>query len=115
MFIATQGTRLFVSSFGAGDRTALALGGWIGSGEMWLPVLGLLSRKWRTVTFDQRGSGTVRIASRGIGSGSAISEGSASQRLGDAPPPPTAANPTEDDDRDEVVPTKPLARSLPMT
>ena len=61
MFIAAQGTRLFVSSFGAGNRTALALGGWIGSGEMWLPVLGLLSRHWRAVTFDQRGSGTSHV------------------------------------------------------
>jgi len=62
MFIETQGTRLFVSSFGAGDRTVLALGGWIGSGEMWLHVLGLLSSHgWRAVTFDQRGSGTSHV------------------------------------------------------
>lgn len=61
MFIETRGTRLFVSSFGAGTRTALALGGWIGSGEMWLPVLGLLNHSWRTVTFDQRGSGTSHV------------------------------------------------------
>ena len=62
MFIAVPGTQLFVSSFGAGDRTVLALGGWIGSGEMWQPVLGHLSRNWRTVTFDQRGSGTSHVA-----------------------------------------------------
>jgi len=62
MFIETQGTRLFVSSFGAGDRAALALSGWIGSGELWQPVLGLLSRNWRAVTFDQRGSGTSHVA-----------------------------------------------------
>lgn len=62
MFIETGGTRLFVSSFGAGNRTALALGGWIGSGEMWLPVLGRLNESWRTVTFDQRGSGTSHVA-----------------------------------------------------
>lgn len=61
MFIETQGTRLFAWSFGTGDRTALALGGWIGSGEMWLPVLGRLSHSWRTVTFDQRGSGTSHV------------------------------------------------------
>ena len=61
MFIERAGTRLFVSSFGAGDRTALALGGWIGSGEMWLPVLGRLGESWRTVTFDQRGSGTSHV------------------------------------------------------
>jgi len=62
MFIAVQGTSLFVSSFGAGDRTALALGGWIGSGELWQHVLGHLSRNWRTVTFDQRGSGTSHVS-----------------------------------------------------
>jgi pimeloyl-ACP methyl ester carboxylesterase len=50
-----------VSSFGAGDRTALALGGWIGSGEIWQHVLGLLSRNWRVLTFDQRGSGTSHV------------------------------------------------------
>jgi pimeloyl-ACP methyl ester carboxylesterase len=61
VFIAVQGTRLFVSSFGTGDRTALALGGWIGSGEVWQHVLGHLSRNWRTVTFDQRGSGTSHV------------------------------------------------------
>lgn len=61
MFIETQGTRLFVWSFGTGDRTVLALGGWIGSGEMWLPVLGRLNQTWRTVTFDQRGSGTSHV------------------------------------------------------
>lgn len=61
MFIETKGARLFVSSFGTGTRTALALGGWIGSGEMWLPVLGLLNDSWRTVTFDQRGSGTSHV------------------------------------------------------
>jgi len=61
MFIETQGTRLFVSSFGVGDRTVLALGGWIGSGEMWLPVLGLLNKSWRIVMFDQRGSGTSHV------------------------------------------------------
>ena len=61
MFIARQGIQLFGSSFGAGDRTALALGGWIGSGEMWQHVLGLLSREWRAVTFDQRGSGTSHV------------------------------------------------------
>ncbi len=61
MFVETQGTRLFVSSFGSGNRTALALGGWIGSGEMWLPVFGRLNHGWRTVTFDQRGSGTSHV------------------------------------------------------
>jgi pimeloyl-ACP methyl ester carboxylesterase len=62
MFLAAHGTRLFVSSFGAGHRAALALGGWIGSGEIWQHTLGYLSRNWRVVTFDQRGSGTSHVA-----------------------------------------------------
>jgi pimeloyl-ACP methyl ester carboxylesterase len=61
MWVTAQGTRLFVSSFGAGDRTALALGGWIGGGEIWQHVLGQLSRTMRVVTFDQRGSGTSHV------------------------------------------------------
>jgi len=61
MFVENRGTQLFVTSFGTGTRTALGLGGWIGGGELWLPVLGLLSRKWRTATFDQRGSGTSHV------------------------------------------------------
>lgn len=66
MFVETERSLLFVSSFGTGDRTVLALGGWIGSGEMWLPVLGRLSQTWRTVTFDQRGSGTSHVPNRDI-------------------------------------------------
>ena len=66
MFVETQRSHLFVSAFGKGDRTALALGGWIGSGEMWLPVLGRLSQTWRTVTFDQRGSGASHVSNRDI-------------------------------------------------
>ncbi len=61
MFIQAKGTRLFAWSFGTGDRAVLARGGWIGSGEMWLPSLELLSRTWRVVTFDQRGSGTSHV------------------------------------------------------
>lgn len=61
MFVEAQGTQLFASSFGEGDRTALALGGWIGSGEIWQHALGHLGRKWRVVTFDQRGSGTSHV------------------------------------------------------
>ena len=64
MFVETKGAKLFVSSFGAGDRTVLALGGWIGGGEIWQDVLGLLSRSWRATTFDQRGSGTSHVMDR---------------------------------------------------
>ena len=64
MFVEAKGAKLFVSSFGAGDRTVLALGGWIGGGEIWQDVLGLLSPSWRAATFDQRGSGTSHVADR---------------------------------------------------
>jgi pimeloyl-ACP methyl ester carboxylesterase len=50
---------IFATSFGAGDRTLLAHGGWVGSEEMWLPPFEHLSRNWRAVTYDHRGTGAT--------------------------------------------------------
>lgn len=59
MFILIDGHQFFGLAFGAGQRTFLAQGGWIGSSEVWLPTLELLSSDpaWRTVAFDHRGAG----------------------------------------------------------
>jgi len=58
MFLEVNGVRLHVVSFGSGDRTILAIGGWTGSWEMWEEILGLLSAEgWRCVAIDHRGSG----------------------------------------------------------
>jgi pimeloyl-ACP methyl ester carboxylesterase len=60
MFIRTSDADLLVSSFGTGPRTIVSHGGWVGSGELWLPPFEILSRSWRTVTYDHRGTGGTR-------------------------------------------------------
>jgi pimeloyl-ACP methyl ester carboxylesterase len=37
----------------------VAHGGFVGSGELWLPPFQTLSKTWRTVTYDHRGSGST--------------------------------------------------------
>ena len=61
MFIETRGASLFTTAFGPGPRTILAHGGWVGSGELWLPVFEEMSRRWRTVTYDHRGTGATLV------------------------------------------------------
>ena len=57
MFLKADDSDLFISSFGSGPKTIVAHGGWVGSGELWHAPFELLSRSWRTVTFDHRGTG----------------------------------------------------------
>lgn len=58
MFVDVNGTRLHVVSFGTGDRTLVAVGGWTGSWEVWLHVFEVLTaRGWRCIGYDHRGSG----------------------------------------------------------
>lgn len=59
MFLKTEDCDLFVASFGQGPRTFVAHGGWVGSGELWLPPFERLSRHWRTITYDHRGTGAT--------------------------------------------------------
>jgi pimeloyl-ACP methyl ester carboxylesterase len=56
MFVHRPDARLSSLSFGRGPATLLALGGWVGSGEVWLDLFGHLP-DWRCVTYDHRGSG----------------------------------------------------------
>ena len=57
MFLKSHDADLFVSSFGSGTRTIVAHGGWVGSGELWQQPFEELSRSWRTVSYDHRGTG----------------------------------------------------------
>ena len=59
MFLKSHDADLFVTSFGNGPRTIVAHGGWVGSGELWQPPFEELSRSWRTVTYDHRGTGAT--------------------------------------------------------
>ena len=59
MFLKTDDADLFVTSFGGGERTIVAHGGWVGSGELWQQPFEQLSRRWRCVTYDHRGTGAT--------------------------------------------------------
>lgn len=58
MFIKVPGAKLFAVRSGPAHGTAiLAIGGWIGSSELWVGPLAELSDSYVTVTYDHRGSG----------------------------------------------------------
>ena len=59
MFLKSDDADLFVTSFGSGPRTIVAHGGWVGSGELWQAPFEQLSHRWRTVTYDHRGTGAT--------------------------------------------------------
>ncbi|MDB5944318.1 MAG: hypothetical protein JWQ13_3884 [Ramlibacter sp.] len=59
MFLKSADADLFVTAAGAGPRTFVAHGGWVGSGELWLLPFEQLSRSWRCVTYDHRGTGAT--------------------------------------------------------
>ncbi len=58
MFIQRPDAELHVLSFGQGPLTLLAVGGWTGSGEIWLDLFGHLPH-WRCVAIDHRGTGAT--------------------------------------------------------
>lgn len=57
MFLDINNRKVFSLSFGAGPRTFLAHGGWVGNSELWLHPFEILSQSWRAVTYDHRGTG----------------------------------------------------------
>lgn len=59
MFITHNDAQLYAVSFGSGLRTLLAIGGWAGSWELWTNPFADLSRSWRTVAYDHRGTGAT--------------------------------------------------------
>lgn len=56
MFVKRPDASLLSLSFGHGPQTMLAMGGWIGGGEVWHDLFGYLPR-WRCVSYDHRGTG----------------------------------------------------------
>ena len=62
MFLDVNGVRLHAVSFGSGERTFLALGGFVGGWEVWQEPFELMSRDWRCVSYDHRGSGESPVA-----------------------------------------------------
>ena len=62
MFIPHNSAQLYTVEFGGGPRTILAHGGWTGSWELWAGPFNQLSRSWRTVAYDHRGTGATIAA-----------------------------------------------------
>jgi len=59
MFIQHNNAQLYTVKFGVGLRTILAHGGWTGSWELWTEPFTHLSKTWRTVAYDHRGTGAT--------------------------------------------------------
>lgn len=62
MFVEIDGNLLNTVSFGSGDRTFVAHGGWVGSWELWQQPFELMSTQWRCVSYDHRGAGESPVA-----------------------------------------------------
>lgn len=68
MFIDVPGARLFVTRSGPARGPAiLAIGGWIGSSELWQEPLAMLSDAHVVVSYDHRGTGLSEVAPEAIG------------------------------------------------
>ncbi len=59
MFIPHNNAQLYTVEFGNGPRTFVAHGGWTGSWELWTEPFTHLSKTWRTVAYDHRGTGAT--------------------------------------------------------
>lgn len=59
MFISHNSAQLYTVEFGNGPRTILAHGGWTGSWELWTGPFQSLSKTWRAIAYDHRGTGAT--------------------------------------------------------
>ncbi len=66
MFISHDNAQLYAVEFGNGPRTLVAQGGWAGSWELWTEPFGILSKTWRTVAYDHRGTGATLASAESI-------------------------------------------------
>lgn len=62
MFLRIGADLVNTAVFGAGDRTILGVGGWIGNWELWQQPFERLSRTHRVVAYDHPGSGETLVA-----------------------------------------------------
>jgi len=61
MFLDIDGNRVFTLDFGSGPKTLLAHSGWVGNFEDWICTLAPISKHWRTVIYDHRGTGETVV------------------------------------------------------
>lgn len=62
MFLSVGGRRMNATSFGDGDPPILFIGGWIGTWQVWRPVMEILHTDHRCVAYDHRGAGHTPAA-----------------------------------------------------
>jgi 3-oxoadipate enol-lactonase/4-carboxymuconolactone decarboxylase len=66
VFLEVDSNRLAAVDFGAGERTFLAHGGWVGNWELWQEPFRLMQNRWRCVSYDHRGSGASTFGPEAI-------------------------------------------------
>ena len=66
MFISHNHAQLYAVEFGNGPRTLVAHGGWAGSWELWAEPFTILSKTWRTIAYDHRGTGATLAPAESI-------------------------------------------------
>jgi pimeloyl-ACP methyl ester carboxylesterase len=59
MFIKAKDADLLAYTFGHGPKALVTHGGWVGSGELWLPVAERMPSAWKTIIYDHRGTGAT--------------------------------------------------------
>ncbi|MBE2220091.1 MAG: alpha/beta hydrolase [Anaerolineae bacterium] len=60
MFITIGKAKIYATSFGPKTfPTIVAIGGWIGSWELWAEPFAILSQNWHTIAYDHRGTGAT--------------------------------------------------------
>lgn len=74
MFISHNSAQLYTVDLGSGPNTILAHGGWTGSWELWIGPFQTLSRTWRTVAYDHRGTGATIAPADSISIGSMVDD-----------------------------------------
>ena len=57
MFVTANGHLLNTVDFGAGPRTFVAHGGWVGTWELWQEPFQMMQSRWRCIGYDHRGAG----------------------------------------------------------
>jgi pimeloyl-ACP methyl ester carboxylesterase len=61
MFHQLGGDMVNTAAFGAGDRTIVGVGGWVGNWELWQQPFEHLSRLYRVIAYDHPGSGETVV------------------------------------------------------
>ena len=74
MFISNNSARLCTVEFGSGFRVLVAHGGWTGSWELWTGPFSSLSKSWRTIAYDHRGSGATVAPAESISLASLVGD-----------------------------------------